>query len=52
MSLGLSQLSNGIEVPKTVLMAGAVLLTVPVVLLYAVAEKGITEGLTAGAEKG
>lgn len=51
-SLGLSQLSNGIEVPKTVLMAGAVLLTVPVVLLYAVAERGLTEGLTAGADKG
>lgn len=51
-SLGLSQLSNGIEVPKTVLMAGSVLLTVPVVLLYSVAERGLTEGLTAGADKG
>lgn len=51
-SLGLSQLSSGIEVPKTVLMAGAVLLTLPVVLLYSVAERGLTEGLTAGADKG
>lgn len=51
-SLGLSQLSNGIEVPKTALMAGAVLLTIPVVILYAVAERGLTEGLTAGADKG
>lgn len=51
-SLGLSQLASGIEVPKTILMAGAVLLTVPVVLLYALAERGLTEGLTAGADKG
>jgi multiple sugar transport system permease protein len=51
-SLGLSQLANGIEVPKTVLMAGSVLLTVPVVLLYGIAERALTEGLTAGADKG
>jgi multiple sugar transport system permease protein len=51
-SLGLSQLSNGIEVPKTVLMAGSVLLTVPIVLLYGVAERSLTEGLTSGADKG
>ncbi|WP_018157851.1 carbohydrate ABC transporter permease [Demetria terragena] len=51
-SLGLTQLSNGIEVSKTVLMAGSVLLTVPVVLLYGLAERALTEGLTAGADKG
>jgi multiple sugar transport system permease protein len=51
-SLGLSQLADGIEVAKTTLMAGSVLLTVPVVVLYAVAERGLTEGLTSGAEKG
>lgn len=51
-SLGLSQLSNGIEVSKTVLMAGSVLLTIPVVLLYGLAERALTEGLTAGADKG
>ena len=51
-SLGLSQLANGIEVPKTVLMAGSVLLTIPVVLLYGIAERALTEGLTAGADKG
>lgn len=51
-SLGLSQLSNGVEVPKTVLMAGSVLLTIPIVLLYALAERKITDGLAAGADKG
>lgn len=51
-SLGLSQLANGVEVSKTVLMAGSVLLTVPVVVLYAVAERTLTEGLTSGADKG
>jgi multiple sugar transport system permease protein len=51
-SLGLAQLSNGIEVPKTVLMAGSVILTVPVIALYTLAERALTEGLTAGADKG
>ncbi len=50
-SLGLSQLSNGIEVPKTILMAGSVLLTVPIVVLYGFAERSLTEGLTSGADK-
>ncbi|MFF0384427.1 carbohydrate ABC transporter permease [Streptomyces sp. NPDC004286] len=50
-SLGLAQLSNGIEVPKTVLMAGSVVLTVPVVLLFFAAERLLTEGLTSGADK-
>jgi len=51
-SLGLAQLSNGIEVPKTVLMAGSVILTVPIVVLYGIAERTLTEGLTGGADKG
>ena len=51
-SLGLSQLSNGIEVPKTILMAGSVLLTIPIIVLYSFAERGLTEGLTSGADKG
>ncbi|MFI6348506.1 carbohydrate ABC transporter permease [Streptomyces sp. NPDC050560] len=51
-SLGLQQLSNGIEVPKTVLMAGSVILTIPVVLLFYAAERLLTEGLTSGADKG
>jgi multiple sugar transport system permease protein len=51
-SLGLAQLSNGIEVPKTVLMAGSVILTVPIIVLYSLAERALTEGLTGGADKG
>jgi multiple sugar transport system permease protein len=51
-SLGLSQLSNGIEVSKTVLMAGSVLLTIPIIILYGIAERALTEGLTSGADKG
>lgn len=51
-SLGLAQLSNGIEVPKTVLMAGSVILTVPIIVLYSLAERALTEGLTTGADKG
>lgn len=50
-SLGLQQLSNGIEVPKTVLMAGSVVLTLPVVVLFYAAERLLTEGLTSGADK-
>ncbi|GAA2388732.1 carbohydrate ABC transporter permease [Streptomyces glaucosporus] len=51
-SLGLQQLAGGIEVSKTVLMAGSVVLTVPVVLLFFAAERMLTEGLTSGADKG
>ncbi|MFF4902697.1 carbohydrate ABC transporter permease [Streptomyces sp. NPDC001068] len=50
-SLGLSQLSNGVEVPKTILMAGSVVLTIPVVVLFFAAERMLTEGLTSGADK-
>jgi multiple sugar transport system permease protein len=51
-SLGLAQLSGGIEVSKTVLMAGSVMLTLPIVVLFFATERLLTEGLTAGAEKG
>ncbi|MFJ8076687.1 carbohydrate ABC transporter permease [Streptomyces sp. NPDC096176] len=51
-SLGLQQLANGVEVSKTVLMAGSVVLTIPVVLLFFAAERLLTEGLTSGADKG
>jgi multiple sugar transport system permease protein len=51
-SLGLSQLSGSIEVPTTILMAGSIIITVPVILLFFLAEKALVEGLTAGAEKG
>lgn len=50
-SLGLAQLSNGVEVSKTILMAGSVVLTVPIVILFYAAQRFLTEGLTSGAEK-
>ncbi|HLU56378.1 MAG TPA: carbohydrate ABC transporter permease [Pseudonocardia sp.] len=51
-SLGLSQLAGSIEIPTTVLMAGSVIVTVPIVVLFFASERLLTEGLTAGAEKG
>ena len=51
-SLGLSQLAGSIEVPTTVLMAGAVIITVPIIVLFFLTERFLVEGLTAGAEKG
>jgi multiple sugar transport system permease protein len=51
-SIGLAQLSGGIEVSKTVLMAGSVVLTLPIVIIFFAAERLLTEGLTAGADKG
>ena len=51
-SLGLSQLAGSFEVPTTVLMAGSVVLTLPVVLLFFGSERLLRGGLTAGAEKG
>ena len=50
-SLGVSQLTN-IETPETTLMAGPVILTVPIIVLFLIAERLMTEGLTRGAEKG
>jgi multiple sugar transport system permease protein len=50
-SLGVSQLTN-IETPATTLMAGSVILTVPIIVLFLFAERLMTEGLTRGAEKG
>jgi multiple sugar transport system permease protein len=49
--LGLAQLDTQ-EVPKTVLMAGSVIITLPVVLLFTFFERYITTGLTAGGVKG
>jgi multiple sugar transport system permease protein len=51
-SLGLAQLSGGIEVSKTILMAGSVVLTIPIVVIFFAAERMLTEGLTSGADKG
>jgi multiple sugar transport system permease protein len=51
-SLGLSQLAGSIEIPTTVLMAGSVIITVPIIVVFFASERLLTEGLTAGAEKG
>jgi multiple sugar transport system permease protein len=51
-SLGLSQLAGSIEIPTTVLMAGSVIVTLPIIVLFFATERLLTEGLTAGAEKG
>jgi multiple sugar transport system permease protein len=51
-SLGLSRLSGSIEVPTTTLMAGSVILTLPIIVLFFLGERWLTGGLTAGAEKG
>jgi hypothetical protein len=51
-SLGLSQLAGSIEIPTTVLMAGSVIVTIPIVVVFFASERLLTEGLTAGAEKG
>lgn len=50
-SLGVSQLTN-IETPATTLMAGSVILTVPIIVLFFLSERWMAGGLTAGAEKG
>jgi multiple sugar transport system permease protein len=51
-SLGLSLLAGGIEIPTTVLMAGSVIVTIPIIVVFFASERLLTEGLTAGAEKG
>jgi multiple sugar transport system permease protein len=51
-SLGLSQLAGSVEVAKTTLMAGSVILTLPIIILFFATERLLVEGLTAGAEKG
>jgi multiple sugar transport system permease protein len=51
-SLGLSQLAGSVEVAKTTLMAGSVIITVPIIILFFATERLLVEGLTAGAEKG
>ncbi len=51
LALGLQHL-NTIEVPATALMAGSVLISLPVIILFFAAERFLTEGLTAGGVKG
>ncbi len=50
-SLGVQQLDS-IEVPRTLLMAGSVIISIPVILLFFIAERFMTQGLTAGGVKG
>lgn len=50
LSLGVAQLDNQ-EVPKTMLMAGSVIISLPVIFLFFAAEKFLTEGLTTGGVK-
>jgi multiple sugar transport system permease protein len=49
--LGLRQLDTQ-EVPRTMLMAGSVIITVPIIVLFFFFERFLTRGLTAGAVKG
>ena len=49
--LGLQQLDSQ-EVPRTFLMAGSVIITVPIIVTFFFFERFLTRGLTAGAVKG
>lgn len=51
-SLGLAELSSDITVSPPVLMAGSVILTVPIVVLFFSVERLLRGGLVVGAEKG
>ena len=50
LSLGVNQLNNQ-EVPKTMLMAGSVIISLPIIVLFFAAERFLTEGLTAAMNK-
>lgn len=51
LTLGLQQL-DGQEVPRTFLMAGSVIITLPIIILFFFFERFLTGGLTAGGVKG
>ena len=51
-SLGLAELSSDITIPPPILMAGSVILTLPIVLLFFSVERFLRGGLAVGAEKG
>lgn len=48
--LGLSQLTD-FQVPVTVLLAGSIAVTVPVIVIFFLAQRYLISGLTSGAEK-
>ncbi len=50
-SLGLAQLSENLEIPPTALMAGSVVLTLPIIVVFFTTQRLLQGGLTAGAEK-
>jgi multiple sugar transport system permease protein len=50
-ALGINQLEAVGGTPATVLMAGCVVITVPVMVVFSFAQRFITEGLTTGATK-
>lgn len=49
--LGLQQLDTA-ELPGTVLMAGSMIISLPIIALFFIAERFLTEGLTMGGVKG
>jgi multiple sugar transport system permease protein len=51
-SLGLAELSSDITISPPILMAGSVILTMPIVLLFFSVERFLRGGLAVGAEKG
>ncbi|MGH3353737.1 MAG: carbohydrate ABC transporter permease [Nocardioides sp.] len=51
-SLGLAQLTDNLEIPPTALMAGSVVLTLPIIIVFFTTQRLLQGGLTAGAEKG
>ncbi|NDL57445.1 ABC transporter permease subunit [Phytoactinopolyspora sp. XMNu-373] len=51
-SLGVHQLSDSLTVSPTILMAGSIAITVPIVVVFMFAQKALVSGLTSGAEKG
>ena len=48
--LGIAQLSD-FDVPVTVLLAGSITVTVPVIILFSIVQRFLIDGLTSGAEK-
>jgi multiple sugar transport system permease protein len=51
-SLGLAELSSDITISPPILMAGSVILTLPIMLLFFGVERFLRGGLAVGAEKG
>jgi multiple sugar transport system permease protein len=50
-ALGINQLEANVGTPTTVLMAGCVVITIPVVVAFSLVQRFLTEGLTSGSVK-